>query len=94
MKKYSQTAALAFAESSAYVSGGFILIDTNKETALEMLRQSNQREKIRKAISNVTGKAYKLGPYKKVVSENNLKIDPLDEFAEFARKSGVNVEVK
>lgn len=94
LKKYSQTAALAFAESSAYVSGGFILIDTNKETALEMLRQSNQREKIRKAISNVTGKAYKLGPYKKVVSENNLKIDPLDEFAEFARKSGVNVEVK
>lgn len=93
LKKHSQTAALAFAESSAYISGGFILIDTQKETALEMLRQSNQREKLRKAICDVTGKAYKLGPYKKITSES-VNIDPLEEFADFARKSGVNVDFK
>lgn len=94
LKKYSPTAAVAFADSSAYVSGGFVLIDTDKEMALEILRKSTQREKIKIAISEVTGQTYNLGPYKK--KENKKQIteeDPLLVFAKEAKQAGVSIKI-
>ena len=94
LKKYSPTAAVAFADSSAYVSGGFVLIDTTKEMALEILRKSTQREKIKIAIAEVTGKTYNLGPYKR--KENKQQVqeeDPLLVFANEARQAGVSIKI-
>lgn len=91
LKKYSQTISAAFSGSSAYVSGDYILIDAEKEVAFEMLRKSSQREKMREAIKSVTGRFYKLGPYKK--SEEKSE-DPLDKLVQEVKDAGIDVTVK
>ena len=69
---------MAFRGSCAYLSDPYVLIDSDNEMAFELLRKSSQRDKIRTAIKEVTGKSYKLGPYKRkgdtVVKDK--KIDP------------------
>ena len=89
LKKHSQTIATAFKDSAAYISGNYVLIDSPKEVAFELLRKSTQRDKMRLAIKEVTGVAYKLGPYK-TAKKVDAK-DPLDELILSARELGVNV---
>lgn len=94
LKRYSPTAYVAFAGSSAYVSGGFVLIDTTKEMALEILRKSTQREKIKMAIAEVTGQTYNLGPYKRQENKKQAQEeDPLLVFANEARQAGVSIKI-
>lgn len=93
LKDYSHTIATAFKGSTAYISGDFVLIDSKNEMAFELLRKSNQRDKMRVAIKNVTGKAYKLGPYTGAKTEEKIS-DPLDELVDTARKMGINVTEK
>lgn len=90
LKDYSYTIATAFRDSSAYISGDFVLIDSKNEMAFELLRKSSQRDKIRFAIKEVTGKAYKLGPYTESSLNNNFA-DPLNELVDKAKKLGINV---
>lgn len=90
LKGYSHTIALAFKGSVAYISGDFVLIDSKNEMAFELLRKSSQRDKMRIAIKEVTGKAYKLGPYTGV-KEENKDVDPLAELANQARELGIDV---
>ena len=77
LKDYSHTIATAFKGSTAYISGDFVLIDSQNEMAFELLRKSNQRDKMRMAVKNVTGKAYKLGPYTGTKAEDEPE-DPLN----------------
>ena len=90
LKEHSHTIAMAFKGSSAYISGDFVLIDSKNEVAFELLRKSSQRDKMREAIKNVTGKAYKLGPYTGAKTEEN-NADPLEALADTARQLGINV---
>lgn len=87
----SKSMSLAFKDSKAYKDGDFILIDSNKSLAFELLRESANKEEMRNAIKSVTGKTYKLGPYKRK-PEKVKEIDPLDEFVNKTRKQGVHVE--
>ena len=91
--KYSPTIAVAFKDSKAYLSDPFVLIDSKNEVAFELLRRSSQRDKMRLAIKEVTGKNYKLGPYRPVDMAPKEK-DVLVELAENARKLGVKVNTK
>ena len=93
LKDYSHTIATAFKGSTAYISGDFVLINSQNEMAFELLRKSSQRDKMRVAIKNVTGKSYKLGPYTKAGPEAE-PVDPLDELADTAKKMGINVTEK
>ena len=93
LKDYSHTIATAFKGSTAYISGDFVLIDSQNEMAFELLRKSNQRDKMRMAVKNVTGKAYKLGPYTGTKAEDEPE-DPLNELADTAKKMGINVTEK
>lgn len=77
MKPISRAIAAAFSGSSAYVSGGYLLIDTSNEMAFELLKNGQRREEIRKIILETTGRVYKLGPYKRI-EENKTKTDPLE----------------
>ena len=77
MKPISRAIAAAFSGSSAYVSGGYLLIDTSNEMAFELLKNGQRREEIRKIILEITGRVYKLGPYKRI-EENKTKTDPLE----------------
>ncbi|WP_085834165.1 DNA polymerase III subunit gamma/tau [Clostridium merdae] len=91
MKDYSRVVAASFAGSTAYVSGEYVLIDAPSPTALELLRRPTQRDKMRDAIKQVTGRTYKLGPYKKPQAEQQNEQDPLKALAENAAAAGIPV---
>ncbi|WP_283608915.1 DNA polymerase III subunit gamma/tau [Faecalispora anaeroviscerum] len=91
MKEYSRVVAASFAGSTAYVSGEYVLIDAPSPTALELLRRPAQRDKMRDAIKQVTGRTYKLGPYKKPQTEQTKEQDPLKALAESAAAAGIPV---
>lgn len=65
LKSVSRSIAAAFAGSTAYESGNYLLIDTNNELAFDLLRQNGRRAEIKQTLLELTGKNYSLGPYKR-----------------------------
>ena len=53
-------------DSSAYISGDYLLIDYKNEQFLQMIKQPLYKDHLKKAAAAVTGKQYKLGPHKTV----------------------------
>ncbi len=90
LKRYSRAISAAFEDSNAYVSGDYLLIETEQEIAFQLLKKSAQRDNIRKAVSEITGRTYKLGPYKKPEQEEK-KDDVLAQFISNLKNSGINV---
>lgn len=91
LKTYSQVIATAFHGSTAYTSGNFVLIDAPNSMAFELLRKSAQRDKMRIAIKEVTGRVYKLGPYKSACPTAQDNKDPLEELEMRAAEAGIPV---
>lgn len=91
LKKYSKTIATSFSNTNAYESGNYLLIDANSTMPFELLKVSTQREKIREAIMEITGKKYNLGPYKKSEKKQEEDKDPLDIFTEKLKNSGIKI---
>ena len=91
LRHYSRAISAAFEDTNAYVSGDYLLIETKHDIAFELLKKSAQREEIRKAVQEVTGKVYKLGPYKKPQEKKPNKDEVLDGFIDQLKASGVNV---
>lgn len=96
MKAYTRTTATVFRNTTAYVSGSFILIDVNDEIALRNLKDPKVREKMRAAIKDVTGRDYKLGPYKKstAVQASAPTKAKIDEFIEHISNSDIKVTIE
>lgn len=90
LKQYSRAISAAFEGSNAYVSGNYLLIEADQEIAFQLLKKSSQRDNIRKAVSEITGKTYKLGPYKKPEVQEK-KDDVLSNFITNLKNSGINV---
>lgn len=90
LKDISRAIAAAFAGSSAYVSGNYLLIDTSNEMAFELLKQGSRREEVRKIILETTGRVYKLGPYKRVREEKKQE-DSLEVFKKSLEGTGVEI---
>lgn len=90
LKNYSQTIAASFKDTDAYISGDYLLIDAKSDIPFRLLRQSAQRDKMRVAVKEVTGRTYKLGPYKKA-EEEEKKVDPLIGFAEKVKEAGIPI---
>jgi DNA polymerase-3 subunit gamma/tau len=89
IKGNTKSVAMAFANSAAYVSGEYMLIDA-PEIAFDLLKRPEQRQRMREAIRKVTGRVYKLGPYRRPRSEEEA--DPLEQLAMRARNSGIQIE--
>ncbi len=90
IKEYSTALASAFSQATAYESGDYLLIDTDYEIAFELLKQSDRRDDVRRVVQEITGKVYKLGPYKRKEKEVT-KDDVLDNFITQLKDKGVNV---
>ena len=90
LRHYSRAISAAFEDTNAYVSGDYLLIETNHEIAFSLLKKSSQREEIRKAVQEVTGRVYKLGPWG-LPEKKESKDDVLNHFINKLRDSGVNV---
>ena len=87
LKSVSRSIAAAFAGSTAYESGNYLLIDTNNELAFDLLRQNGRRTEIKQTLLELTGKNYSLGPYKR----STPKTDPLNSLVQSLEGSGVEI---
>lgn len=94
MKPVSRTIAAAFANSSAYTSGKYMLIDTDNEIAFELLKNNERRQEIRQLIFETTGQHYNLGPYKRPSAKQEDKTDPVDRLVESLQGSDVIITQK
>ncbi|MBQ4105867.1 MAG: DNA polymerase III subunit gamma/tau [Clostridia bacterium] len=90
LKQYSRAIASSFEGTSAYVSGDYLLIDARTDIPFRLLQSSSQRDNLRKAVQEITGKRYILGPYKRPEAEVK-ETDPLDSLIDELRSSGVEV---
>ena len=84
----TKSVAMAFAGSCAYVNGDYMLIDA-PELAFELLKRPEQRDRMREAIRQVTGRVYRLGPYRKAEAPEESQDDPLKELERRAQEAGV-----
>ena len=87
----TKSVAMAFDESAAYISGDYLLIEA-PEFAFELLKKPEQRQRMREAVFQVTGRAYKLGPYR-TPSPKEEKADPIDELLQRAEAAGIPTEI-
>lgn len=90
IKGSTKSVAMAFSNSAAYISGDYMLIEA-PELAFELLKRPEQRDRMREAIRHVTGRVYKLGPYRKSSAEPE-KEDFLGEVERRARELGIDIE--
>lgn len=88
---YSKTIASALKGSSAYTSGGYLLIDTDNEIAYELLKNSAQKNSIRNAVFEKTGVKYRMGPYKKKKNEEESE-DTLAGLIVKAKSEGIPIK--
>ncbi len=70
-------------DSSAYIEGDRLLIDTNNSQFKTLVNGNNPvyRDNIRKAAEQVLGRVYKLGPYHAKTTQAE-SVDPLQGFAQ------------
>ena len=94
MKPVSRAIAAAFANSSAYTSGKYMLIDTDNEMAFELLKNNERRQEIRQLIFATTVQHYNLGPYKRPSAKQEDKTDPVDRLVESLQGSDVIITQK
>lgn len=90
IKNTTKSVAMAFSGSSAYINGDFMLIDA-PELAFELLKRPEQRERMREAIRHVTGRTYRLGPYRSPEAGKEEE-DPLEELTRRAQDSGIEIQ--
>ncbi|MCD8026277.1 MAG: DNA polymerase III subunit gamma/tau [Clostridiales bacterium] len=90
LKSVSRAIAAAFAGTAAYESGNYLLIDTDNDVAFELLKNNNRRADIKQATHETTGKAYRLGPYKRPEKKSE-QADPLQLLKESLAGSEVEI---
>ena len=80
--------------SKAYISGNYLLIDSNNSMFTILIKQQSYKETLRKAILKVTNTRYLLGPYKKRPEKEINFDDPLLQLEDVLKKSGIDYTVK
>ena len=90
LKQYSRVIASSFEGTVAYASGDYLLIDAKTDIPFKLLQKSDQRENLRNAVQEITGKRYILGPYKRAEKKEEEK-DPLEELIAELKDSNIEI---
>ena len=90
LKQYSRVIASSFEGTTAYASGDYLLIDAKTDIPFKLLQKSDQRENLRNAVQEITGKRYILGPYKRAEKKEEEK-DPLEELIAELKDSNIEI---
>ncbi len=90
LKQYSRVIASSFEGTTAYASGDYLLIDAKTDIPFKLLQKSDQRENLRNAVQEITGKRYILGPYKRAQKKEEEK-DPLEELIAELKDSNIEI---
>jgi DNA polymerase-3 subunit gamma/tau len=93
IKRYSKGIAAAFSGTNAYESGNYLLIDADSDIPFRLLKESSQRSNLKKAVQEITGKAYSLGPYRKPEVKEDKK-DPLTDLINSLKESDIDLKVE
>lgn len=93
IRKSSKTIAAGFEGSTAYISGRYVLVDSDNDICFDLLRVSSQKESIRAAIKRITGQEYHLGRYS-YPDEQKREDDALSQLMTDLRSAGVPVDEK
>lgn len=82
--------------SRAFEQGDVMLIDATDEMFLKLVRENEHaKECMRQALKIVTGKTYRLGPYKQKNTQKQAEEEnPLDAFLNDAAKAGIPIHEK
>lgn len=80
---------IALKDSRAHENKNYILIESKRSVAFELLRNANYRNSIKNIIKEVTGRHYNLGPYTPQPDASN---DPLNKIIEKAQKNNIKLE--
>lgn len=80
---------IALKDSRAHENKNYILIESKRSVAFELLRNANYRNSIKNIIKEVTGRYYNLGPYTPQPDASN---DPLNKIIEKAQKNNIKLE--
>ena len=67
----------------------FPILDVYKR---QLLKRPEQRDRMREAIRQVTGRVYKLGPYRLPQEQTETALDPLAELERRAREQGIALQ--
>ncbi len=95
MKSKSFTLYHRMRGTSAYYADDYILIDAPDDSAFAFLRSDKTRNVlIRDAIRKVTGRSYKIGPYRKPQEDSPAQKTKLDEFIEQISDSDIKLTVE
>ena len=92
IKNYSKSLGTSFDGSTAYISGKYVLVDSNNDLCFELLRKPEHRTELKNIIQKVTGKSYSLGRYS--YPDEQKADDPLTKLLSDFRAAGVPVEDK
>ena len=87
--KSSKALYTGFEGSRAYISGKFVLVDSDKDICFELLRKQQNREKMKAAIMKVTGRSYSLGRYS--YPDEKKTDDALSQLANDLKAAGIPV---
>lgn len=88
-------------ESSAIIRGGFVLIDPNNALFAGLIKSQDHQKPLVEAVRRITGKAYKVGIFKKSLAapaaQTNApadedEMDEMDELFNNASKAGIDVK--
>ncbi len=90
LKQYSRAIASSFEGTNAFTSGDYLLIDAKTDIPFKLLQNSSQRENLRQAVQEITGKRYILGPYRPP-EEKTIEKNPFDNLADELRAQGIEV---
>ena len=82
---------IALKDSKAHENKNYILIESKRAVAFELLRNVNYRNSIKNIVKEITGKHYNLGPY---TPQPNIDKDPLNKIIEKAQKNNIKLEEK
>lgn len=81
-------------DSAAYEKNGVLLIDAPNQSFRKLINESkSHREAIKAAALQVTGKSYKLGPYRRSAAPQEKAPDPLRQAVDRMKAAGVDVEI-
>lgn len=80
---------IALKDSKAHQNNNYLLIESKRAVAFELLRNASYRNSIKSIVQEITGKYYNLGPY---TPRLNADEDPLNKIIEKAQKNNIKLE--
>ena len=83
LKATTRVTATAFKGTVAYTAENYVLIYADSDVVKKHLQNATHRMKIREAITRVTGRSYKLGPYKPPGASDETDQPPRTRLGEF-----------